>query len=61
MGWIDAREFIEAGDLTSAQKILSNGFLLITDDPNLIKSFDQNHLPIQYCLYSIGKSTVCNI
>lgn len=61
VGWIDARELIEAGDLISAQKILSNEFLLITDDQNLIKSFDRNQLPIQYCLYSIGELTVCNI
>jgi len=61
VGWIDAREFIESGDFISAQKILSNGFLLITDDPNLINSFDQIYLPIQYCLYSIDKATVCNV
>jgi hypothetical protein len=61
VGWIDAREFIEAGDLISAQAILSNEFLLITDDSNLIQSFDRNHLPIQYCLYSIGELPVCNI
>ena len=61
VGWIDAREFIEAGDLISAQTILSNEFLLITDDPNLIQSFDRNQLPIQYCLYSISELPVCNI
>ena len=61
VGWIDGREFIEAGDLTSAQKILSNEFLLITDDQILIESFDRNHLPIQYCLYLIGELPVCNI
>jgi len=61
VGWIDAREFIEAGDLISAQTILSNKFLLITDDQSLIESFDRDHLPIQYCLYSIVELPVCNI